>query len=142
MLVVVAHKQPVREEYARSIQNQVVYLEIVRNAPDGFSERQIARRGLVRSELDAFDGDAAALRAKPIVHDDLAASLDALVGEQGVVPRRDEVAALREPDANQLGLAPFDDVAYMRGSCFGSYQIADTQVANGALAAIGHEHEG
>ena len=56
--------------------------------------------------------------------------------------RRDEVAALREPDANQLGLAPFDDVAYMRGSCFGSYQIADTQVANGALAAIGHEHEG
>ena len=67
MLVVVAHKQPVREEYARSIQNQVVYLEIVRNAPDGFSERQIARRGLVRSELDAFDGDAAALRAKPIV---------------------------------------------------------------------------
>ena len=84
----------------------------------------------------------AALRAKPIVHDDLAASLDALVGEQGVVPRRGEVAALREPDANQLGLAPFDDVAYMRGSCFGSYQIADTQVANGALAAIGHEHEG
>ena len=59
-----------------------------------------------------------------------------------VAGRRDEVAALREPDANQLGLAPFDDVAYMRGSCFGSYQIADTQVANGALAAIGHEHEG
>lgn len=54
---------------------------------------------------------------------------------RGWFPVATRLPPCASPMRTSSGSRPFDDVAYMRGSCFGSYQIADTQVANGALAA-------